>query len=99
MSPVEPSCPAQEPNCKPSGENFFSLVPAFVISELQQAFKIGFILFLPFLVIDLVVSNVLIALGMSMVSPFTISLPLKLILFVACDGWFLLCRGLVLGYF
>jgi len=80
------------------GENFFSLVCAFLISELNQAFALGFVLFLPFLIVDLVVANVLVALGMMMVSPVTISLPLKIILFVLCDGWFLLCRALVLGY-
>ncbi len=80
------------------GETFFSLVPSFVISELHDAFAIGFTIYLPFLVIDLVVANLLVGLGMMMVSPPTVSLPLKIILFVACDGWFLLCRGLLLGY-
>jgi type III secretion protein R len=79
-------------------EDLFSLIPAFLISELQEAFTIGFLLFLPFLVIDLVVANILIGLGMSMMSPVTISLPIKLLLFVLCDGWFLLSKGLVLGY-
>lgn len=84
--------------CTLEGENIFSLLPAFVLSELQQAFAIGFTIFLPFLVIDLVVSNLLIGLGMTMMNPITFSFPLKLVLFVLCDGWFLLCRGLVLGY-
>jgi len=83
--------------CRPSGETFFSLVPAFVISELKEAFAIGFTVFLPFLVVDLVIAHLLVGLGMLMVSPVTISLPFKIILFVLCDGWFLLARGLVLG--
>jgi type III secretion protein R len=74
------------------------LVAAFVTSELKEAFQIGFILFVPFLVIDMVVSNVLLAMGMQMLSPQTISLPLKLLLFVLVDGWHLIMKGLVLGY-
>lgn len=74
------------------------LIPAFVVTELTEAFAIGFIVFLPFLVIDLVVSNVLLALGMQMMSPTQVSLPFKLLLFVAIDGWGLLSRSLVAGY-
>jgi type III secretion protein R len=74
------------------------LVPAFVISELKEAFQIGFIIFVPFLVIDMIVANILMALGMAMLSPTTISLPFKLLLFVLVDGWYLITRGLVLGY-
>jgi type III secretion protein R len=74
------------------------LVPAFVVTELTEAFAIGFVVFLPFLVIDLVVSNVLLALGMQMMSPTQVSLPFKLLLFVAIDGWGLLARSLVAGY-
>jgi len=74
------------------------LVPAFVISQLTEAFQIGFLLFIPFLVIDLVVSNVLMALGMHMLSPTTVSLPFKLLLFVMADGWHLLTQGLVASY-
>jgi type III secretion protein R len=81
-----------------AAEDLTTLVPAFVLSELKEAFIIGFAIYHPFLVVDLVVINVLIGLGMVMVSPITIALPLKLILFVLCDGWFLLCRGLMLGY-
>ncbi len=79
-------------------EDFLVLVPAFVISELKQAFQIGFILFVPFIVIDMVVANILLALGMHMLSPSTISLPFKLLLFVLVDGWYLITKGLVLGY-
>jgi len=74
------------------------LVPAFVTSELRRAFEIGFLLFLPFLVLDLVVSNLLLALGMHMLSPATVSLPFKLLLFVLADGWHLVARGLVESY-
>lgn len=74
------------------------LVPAFVVTELTAAFEIGFLLFLPFIVIDLVVSNILMAMGMMMVSPATITLPLKLFLFVMVDGWTRLLHGLVLTY-
>lgn len=72
--------------------------PAFVITELTEAFQIGFVIFLPFLIIDVVVSNVLLALGMHMLSPTTISMPFKLLLFVMVDGWYLLSKALVLGY-
>ena len=78
--------------------DFQVLVPAFLTSELKEAFLIGFFLFVPFLVIDLVVSNILLALGMHMLSPTTISLPFKFLLFVLVDGWYLLTRGLVAGY-
>jgi type III secretion protein R len=74
------------------------LIPAFTVSELSEAFMIGFLIFLPFLVIDLVVSNLLLAMGMHMLSPITISMPFKLLLFVLVDGWGLLVRGLVQGY-
>lgn len=79
-------------------ESLLTLIPAFVISEVHQAFAIGFIIFLPFLVVDLVVANVLIGLGMMMVSPVSISLPFKLVLFVLCDGWFLLTQSLIRSY-
>ena len=79
-------------------DDFLVLVPSFVISELKQAFQIGFILFVPFIVIDMVVANILLALGMHMLAPATISLPFKLLLFVLVDGWYLITKGLVLGY-
>lgn len=74
------------------------LVPAFVTTELTEAFSIGFLIYLPFLVIDLVIANVLLALGMQMLSPTQVSLPFKLLLFVAIDGWGLLAQALVAGY-
>jgi type III secretion protein R len=73
-------------------------MPAFLVSELTAAFQIGFLLYLPFVVIDLIVSNILLAMGMMMMSPVTVSLPLKLFLFVAVDGWTRLIQGLVLTY-
>ena len=88
----------QESACLLPGEGFMSLIPAFVLSELHAAFAAGFILFLPFLVIDLFVANLLVGVGMTMVSPITISLPLKILAFVCCDAWFALCRSLVLSY-
>ena len=74
------------------------IIPAFIVSELIAAFALGFAIYLPFLVIDLVVSNVLLSLGMSMMNPVQISLPFKLLLFVASDGWGLLAQNLVSGY-
>ena len=78
--------------------NLLLLIPAFVLSELQSGFKIAFLIFIPFLVVDLVVSNVLLALGMQMVSPMTISLPLKILLFVTVSGWTRLLDGLFYSY-
>ena len=78
--------------------DFIVVTPAFTVSELTAAFQIGFLIFLPFLVIDLVVSNILLALGMMMLSPTTVSLPFKLLLFVLIDGWAKLAHGLVLSY-
>jgi type III secretion protein R len=81
-----------------SSTDLIVIVPAFTVSELARAFQIGFIIFLPFLVIDLIVANLLQALGMMMLSPTTISLPFKLLLFVLLDGWSKLIHGLVLTY-
>lgn len=78
--------------------NFLLLIPSFVISELTKAFKIGFLLYLPFVVIDLIISNILLAMGMMMVSPMTISLPFKLLLFVTIDGWLKITNGLLYSY-
>ena len=78
--------------------SFHILIPSFCVSELSRAFKIGFLVYLPFIAIDIIVSNILLAMGMMMVSPVTISLPFKLLLFVMVDGWTLLIQGLVRGY-
>ena len=79
-------------------ESFAILLPAFCVSELTKAFQIGFLVYLPFIAIDIIVSNILLAMGMMMVSPVTISLPFKLLLFVMVNGWTLLIQGLVKGY-
>ncbi|MDQ8034818.1 MAG: EscR/YscR/HrcR family type III secretion system export apparatus protein [Bordetella sp.] len=79
-------------------DDLLVLIPSFLLSELTAAFQIGFLLYLPFVIIDLIVSNILLAMGMMMVSPVTISMPLKLFLFVMVDGWTRLIQGLVLSY-
>lgn len=77
---------------------FTSLIPAFAISELKTAFQIGFLIFLPFLVIDMVVSSVLMSMGMFMLPPTTVALPFKLILFVMVDGWHILVESLIKSF-
>lgn len=74
---------------------FHHLVPAFLLSELQTAFQIGFMIFLPFLLVDLIVSGILMTMGMMMMPPMTISLPIKILLFVLIDGWDLMVQALV----
>ncbi len=74
------------------------LVPAFATAELKAAFQVGFLLFLPFLLIEVVVSAVLLSMGMNTLRPEAVSLPFKLLLFVLADGWHLIARGLILGY-
>ena len=74
------------------------LIPAFMISELRRAFEIGFLLFLPFVVIDMVVASVLMSMGMMMLPPVVISLPFKLIFFVLVDGWYLVAGSLVRSF-
>ncbi|QNM98294.1 flagellar type III secretion system pore protein FliP [Chitinimonas koreensis] len=89
-------------SAKPNGPEDVSLkvlVPAFVTSELKTAFQIAFLVFIPFLIIDMVVASVLMAMGMMMVSPVTISLPFKIILFVLVDGWTLLIGSLVQSFY
>lgn len=80
---------------RPEQVELMKLVPAFIINELRVSFTIGFVILLPFLLIDLVVSAILLALGMMMVPPTTISLPIKLLLFVLIDGWSLIIVGLI----
>ncbi len=81
-----------------TAQDFIVIVPAFTVSELTEAFQIGFMLFLPFLIIDLVVANILLSMGMMMLSPTMVSLPFKLLLFVLLSGWAKLIHGLVLTY-
>jgi flagellar biosynthetic protein FliP len=73
-------------------------MPAFLISELRIAFQIGFILYLPFLIIDMVVASVLLAMGMMMLPPIMISLPFKILMFVLVDGWYLVVQSLVQSF-
>jgi len=89
---------SEEARAQVKTDSLLILVPAFVSSELTRAFEIGFLLYLPFLVIDLIVSTVLMAMGMMMVSPTLISIPLKIFLFVAVNGWSRLMHGLILSY-
>jgi type III secretion protein R len=87
------------PNAPPASEmDYGVLIPAFMVSELTSAFQIGFLLYLPFVMIDLVVSAIMIAMGMQMMSPTIISIPLKLLIFVMVDGWSRMIEGLVLSY-
>jgi flagellar biosynthetic protein FliP len=84
---------------KPEDIKTFTLIPAFVLSELKTAFIIGFLIYVPFLVIDMVVASVLMSMGMMMLPPIMISLPFKLILFVMVDGWNLVVQQLVMSFF
>jgi len=76
----------------------WEIAPAYIISELKTAFEISFIIFVPFIILDLVVANILLALGMFMLSPTIISMPFKLLIFIAVDGWALIVQGLVSSY-
>ncbi len=88
----------EPPPATPEQMSMRILVPAFMISELKRAFEIGFLLFLPFLIIDLVVASVLMSMGMMMLPPVVVSLPFKLIFFVLVDGWTLVAGSLVQSY-
>jgi len=81
-----------------TGENFTVVAPAFLLTELKEALQIGFLLFLPFLVLDVVIASILVALGLQALAPNTIALPFKLLLFVLVDGFVTLSRALVSGY-
>ncbi len=89
---------AQLPQSAPAEAPYRALMPAFLVSELKRAFEIGFIIFLPFLVIDMVVASLLMSLGMMMLPPSVVALPFKLIFFVLVDGWRLLSGSLVQGF-
>ncbi len=82
----------------PADVSLTTLVPAFVISELRTAFEIGFVLFIPFMVIDMVVASTLMSMGMLMLPPMMVSLPFKILLFVLVDGWHLVVRSLILSF-
>ena len=83
---------------KPADISFASVVPAFVVSELRTAFQMGFLIFIPFMVIDFLVGSVLMSMGMMMMPPTMVSMPLKLLLFVLVDGWMLVIRSLVQSF-
>lgn len=78
--------------------SYKTLIPAFMISELRRAFEIGFLIFMPFLVIDILIASILMAMGMMMVPPAMISLPFKIIFFVIVDGWYMICGSIVKSY-
>lgn len=82
----------------PEEITIWQVAPAYIISELKTAFEIGFVVFVPFIVLDLIVANILLALGMFMLSPTIISLPFKLLIFIAVDGWALIVQGLVQSF-
>ena len=82
----------------PEDITIWQVAPAYILSELKTAFEIGFIVFVPFIVLDLIVANILLALGMFMLSPTIISLPFKLLIFIAVDGWALIVQGLVQSF-
>jgi flagellar biosynthetic protein FliP len=88
----------QEPPANPDDVELTTLIPAFVLSELRAAFIIGFVIFIPFLIIDMVVSASLMSLGMMMLPPVTVALPFKLLLFVLVNGWGLIITALVASY-
>lgn len=90
---------SKTPNPKnPDQVGFRQLIAAYLLSELRTSFQIGFLIFIPFLVIDLIIANILLALGMIMLSPTIVSLPFKLLIFVAVDGWTLIIKGLVQSF-
>ncbi len=88
----------EPPPATPEQMSLRILIPAFMISELKRAFEIGFLLFVPFLIIDLVVASVLMSMGMMMLPPVVVSLPFKLIFFVLVDGWRLVAGSLIESY-
>lgn len=88
----------QEMKTTLSPQDFIVLIPSYITSQLKAAFEVGVLIYMPFFVVDLVVSNILLAMGMMMLSPLTIALPLKLLLIVMVDGWTLLIQGLVMSY-
>ena len=102
--PAEPAAgaaiaaPDTNADAKPEAAPLRALVPAFMLSELRRAFEIGFLLFLPFLIIDMVIAAILTSMGMMMLPPLVVSLPFKLIFFVLVDGWWLVCGSLVRSY-
>jgi flagellar biosynthetic protein FliP len=97
ISPSSWLCPVPAAPA-PGGCLDITLIPAFVISELRRAFEMGFLIFIPFLIIDMVVASVLMSMGMLMLPPVMISLPFKILLFILVDGWNLIVRSLALSF-
>ena len=87
----------EKPN-KPEDVNMLTLIPAFMISEIKTAFEVVFVIFLPFIIIDLLIASILMSMGMMMIPPMLISLPFKLVLFILADGWELLTKALIESY-
>ena len=88
----------REQPATPADVSIFDVAPAYMIGELKKAFEIGFIIFVPFVILDLIVANILLALGMMMLSPTIISLPFKLLIFIAVDGWGMVVSGLIQSF-
>jgi flagellar biosynthetic protein FliP len=88
----------EQPVTEPSAVKFSTVIPAFIISELKVAFQIGFLVYLPMILIDVIVASVLLSMGMMMLPPMMISMPLKILLFVLVDGWYLIVESLVQGF-
>ena len=88
----------RKPPESPDALSIWEITPAYMISELRTSFEIGFVIFIPFIIMDLVVANILLALGMMMLSPTIISLPFKILIFVAVDGWSLIVQGLMQSF-
>lgn len=97
-APTANTAPVSTSNIDAANTPITVLIPAFMISELHRAFEIGFLLFLPFLIIDMVIASILMSMGMMMLPPTVISLPFKIIFFVLVDGWYLVCGSLVRSY-
>lgn len=92
------SMQANEQPASPADVSFSTVIPAFIISELKTAFQIGFLLYLPMLLIDMIVASILLSMGMMMLPPIMISMPFKILLFVLVDGWYLIVESLVKGF-
>ncbi len=98
LAVMQEAAPMRDPDAAQERAEIAVLVPAFMLSEIQRGFEVGFLIFLPFLIIDLVIASVLMSMGMMMVPPAVVALPFKLAFFVVADGWALLAGALVRGY-
>jgi len=98
LAKIDTSRDASGKELKDKNVPFRALIPSFMISELRRAFEIGFLIFLPFLIIDMVIASILMSMGMMMLPPSVISMPFKVIFFVLVDGWYLIAGSLVKSY-